>query len=226
MLVADVRTYVRSLCDEADVSYLTPDELTVMLQVAYNQFRRLVMKYDTSFYELTMDFTAPNSQNLSLNGTLLGAAAPAATRLEKIVRIMVLDAFPNGTPTSILPPAVSIEDLLNKRAAYGLVSWFLQNQILRFSAICSVPIQVQYVAQPNVDWSAGTYIDDLGEFHDIIALLAINKFKIKDVSQNLLQSQELSDRIQDLKRYLSDGRNGQASDYVTSTDTGYDSWFM
>lgn len=213
MIVSEVRALVYTLVDEEDATFLTAAKLTTLLQIAYAEFRRLVCSYDTSIYEVTYNFAAPNADSQTLDGTLLGSAA-TQPRLMKPVRVVQLDA-PNGKPTRLFTPAVSYESLLAKQS-FGNVCWWLQGRVLRFNAVVGVPFQVQYVSVPTVVWTVGTnYIDDLNDFHDIIALLAISKYKVMDFAANPMHAEELAKRLQDLKAFLSSGRSGDASRYVT-----------
>lgn len=212
MTVAEVRLLFRTLTDEADLTFVTEAKLTVLLQTAYAEFRRLVCTYDTAFFEVSYNVVAPNAKSLSLDGTLLG---PTATqpRAVKLARILALDA-PGGNPVRLLRAADSYEALLAGQT-FGNISWWLQTRTLQFSSVVSTPLQIQYVPTSTVDWLSGTYIDDLVDYHDIIALLAISNYKIMDFSPNPMHAEQLAKRLQDLKAYLSAGRSGDAARYVS-----------
>jgi len=213
MNVGEVRTQVRALLDEGDLTFLTEAKLTVMLQAAYREFRHTITGIDTSYYEVTYNVVAPNADSLSLDGALLG---PTATQplAERLIRVLQLDA-PNGRPVRALRPANSYENM-QAMNSFGSVSWWLQNRTIRFNATVSFPLQIQYLPAPTVNWAnTPDYIDDLSEFHDIISLLAINQYKIMDYAPNAFQDAQLAKRMADLRGYLNRTRSGSSSMYVT-----------
>lgn len=222
MTVSEVRALVRTLTDEADTTFLSDAKLTSLLRIAYEEFRRLVCTYDTSYYEVSFNYAAPNATSLSLDGTLLGPSATQARAL-KIVRVTLLDA-PNGKPSKLLRPAVSYESLLAGQG-FGTLSWWLQNRTMQFSSHVASPLQIQYLPESTVDWSVGTYIDDVVAYHDVIALLAMNNYRVMDAAPNVPQQEQLAKKLADMKAFLSAGRSGEATRYVTEEFHEGSGWY-
>jgi hypothetical protein len=74
-----------------------------------------------------------------------------------------------------------------------------------------------------VDWTTGitaaAFIDDMAAmFGDMIALYAMQQYKIKDFAENPLQYTQLQRRESALRSLLTQGRNGDASRYYTEED--------
>lgn len=219
MLVSEVRALVRTLTDEADLTFLTEAKLTSLLLTAYNEFRELVTSTDDSYYVTTYNFAAPNATSQTLDGTLLGATA-TQPRLTRISQVLALDV-PNGTPIQKLTAASSMDELFG-RPGYGVTSWWLQGRVLRFSTNMARPFQVQYIPVSTLTWSTGTdYIDDLNDYHDIIALLAMNGYNIMNGSADNQHSVQLQRRLKSLRSYLNTSRSGEASRYVSQEDGGW-----
>lgn len=221
MYVQDVANYFRSMTDEPDKTFITDAQLVVMLQVAYNEFRTMVTAQDSSPYEETYNVAATGLTYLDLNGSLLGPTATLPV-LQRIVRVCQIISAANPTITRVLRPAASLETMRNG-TAISESSYFLQNRVLRFSRILDQAIQIQYLPVPTVDWAGGLnggnkYIDDLSEWHDIIALIAMSQYQVKDFQQNPAAIMLLNQRKKDFHRYISESRNGDAARYVSSGD--------
>lgn len=62
------------------------------------------------------------------------------------------------------------------------------------------------------------FIDDLSEFHDIIALLAYRQYAIKDFATNPVLEAHRTERIEDLKDFFASGFSWAARTFVIGTD--------
>ena len=70
----------------------------------------------------------------------------------------------------------------------------------------------------NVISDAGSFIDDLVMFHDLIALLACKHYMIKDFATNPVLIGQMEMRIKALNEYLSTGRNFSGNNGVIGSD--------
>lgn len=228
MNTQEIANYFRALADEPDLTFLDNTQLGTLLGAAYSEFRRMVMAQDTSYYEISYNTVAPNASSLDLNNILLGQT-PTQPRLERIVRIALTDGGTPPTIRRILRPAPTLEALIGG-STFGDMGYFLQNRTLQFNLQVVNPLQIQYVAADSTNWVAGvtapTYVDDLvaTEWGDLIALLAMRQFAIKDFASNPPMSEQLNKRLSDLRRFLSDSRSGNGASYVTTNDDYSTSW--
>lgn len=219
MLTNEIAAYCRSCIDDPDLTFWSNSDMAVALSIGYNEFRRMISRVDTSYYEVSENFAAPNANFIDLNNILFGSA-PTKARCEKIVRIFITDG---GTPPNLgtlLRPADSAETL-SGGSGWGDQSYWLQNRVLRFNNTMSSPLQIQYLPASQINWvtgiSATTYVDDVAdEYGDLIALLAIKSYKIKDFAENPMQAAQLAIRTSDLMAYLNEGRSGDSYRFVSS----------
>ena len=208
---SEVIAYYRNLTDDPDREFITDSQLYVMMASAYDEFRQLVTRHDQSFYALAYNFS-PGGYTYALSGIMFGST-PSQPRLSRITRIT---RMAGSRPTSFLRAAGSREDL-NSDISGG--AYWLQGTTLEFSASVSGPLQMTYIPVSSVTWSSTPgFIDDLVEFHDVIALLCMQQYKIKDFAENPMHAQQLAKRLGDLKAYLAVSRSGDASRWVTESD--------
>lgn len=224
MFSKDIATYFRAMTDDPDLTFINDAQLAVLLEIAYNEFRRLVCTIDQSFYEIAYNGAAPNANFLSLDNLMLGAV-PTQPRLEKITRVCATDGATPPTIRALFRPASSFESLVSG-STFGDQSYWLQNKVLRFNSVIQTPIQIQYIPASSFNWAAGIaaniYLDDVAvEFGDVIALLAMQSYKIKDFQEQPMQLQQLQKRLTDMKKYLAVTRSGDAARFVSSYDGSY-----
>lgn len=225
----EIATYLRSMVDDPDLTFVSNVELAMMLQAGYSSFRRVVLNNSSSYYEQGYDFLAPNSYTVDLNNLFLGQT-PTQPRLEKIVRLHAIDAVPMTMRGRIFRPAASLENLMSN-TTFGDTSWWLQNRKITFSNQLAVPFHMDYIPADTTVWTTAvttpTFIDDLvaSEWGDLVALLAIQSYKIKDFAQNPMHDALLNQRMQDFKAFLNHGRSGDASRFVQAEDdAGISGW--
>lgn len=218
----EIATYFRGLVDDPDLTFLSNAALATMLQAGYASFRRTVLTNSSSYYEQGYDFAAPNAYSVDLNNLFLGQT-PTQPRLEKIVRLYQIDAVPMTRRGRIFRPAASQEALMSG-SSYGDVSWWLQGRKIIFGNQLSVPFRMDYIPADTTVWATAvttpTFIDDLAasEWGDLVALLAMQSYKVMDFAQNPMHDALLAQRMRDFRAFLNQGRSGDASRYVSSED--------
>ena len=221
MKTNDVVTYFRSIVDENDKTFLTDAEVSSYLTIAYQEFRRQVVAVDTTPYEELLDLPAPAADTLSLDNVVLGTT-PTHDRLLQMVRLCTTDGATPAVVKRVLRPANSLEEL-RAGTTFGDIAFFLQGRILRFNAVVSDAVQLQYIPASTLVWASNlnvaTFIDDVAEeFGDLIALFAVSSYRMKDFSANPFADQQVARRVSEMRSWLSTGRNGQSARYVSSTD--------
>ena len=225
---ADIANYMRALVDDPDAVFLSPSRLAAFLDTAYTQFRSHLP--DESF-EVRYDPAALAAQiELDLSGILFGFAA-TQPRCQRITRVMAIDSASNFL--GLLQPAGNFEGLFQAPAAslwawYGSARWWLDGRALRFSAPYTGAIRIMYLPDSTLNWTtaiaagnaAGGYVDDFGQWHDIIARMAAQDYYAADGKANAKLDQTLALRLQDMDAFVARGRSGLASNYVRDIEQG------
>ncbi len=213
MLVDEVYNLYRLYMDEPDETFVNQAIASGFLDLAYRDFRSLVVSTDPYIYTASVTFTLAASRIQTLVGTILGAGAPAADRMYELRDLWWTDAA--GTYAyGRLKPGSAAEELVDGRCDYVLIG-----DSLVFNVERSGTLRVNYIPEPNVDWAtiAPTYIDDLHSFHDMIALIAYLQYAIIDSAENPQLLALLAKRTQQLREYL-ENRSGGISERVADVE--------
>lgn len=212
MTVDEVHALFDTLIDEDDVTFVTQAQRVVILEQAYDRFRRIVSTLDPHYYGTSVTITpAADTYNLSTAAVkILGVvdASLTATRLSSLVKVYAVDSSSNWAYDMIA--AASWEELRLRANTYLLVG-----SVLHFHAQPSDNLVLQYVPINAISWTdAATFIDDLAEFHDIIALLAADLYSVRDGIPNQVLSVMLTERRIELEIYLNTSRVRGQSDHI------------
>ena len=211
------RTYI----DEPDQTFVSNEMVTKMLQVGYNEFRNKVITYDPSIYTKTADYVLSEALQLDLSavtptgfaGPIVGAAAVTAGERLELLIALYRPGDVTGTPVTVYNPVQSLSAL---QASGG--SYHFTDGLLMFSGRISATVRLAYVPDANVSWNPAApaaYIDDLGLFHDLIALYAYKQYAIADAAMNQPLLYQLEKREVALEEYLTH-RNVGGANYVNS----------
>ena len=220
--VHQLATYYRRLVDDSDQTFFSQDELAQALSIGYQQFRNLVYSHQPDVLQQVYSVTVPNAFVLNLDNVLFGTT-PSQTRCMRILRIQSLNQ--DGSVRRLYRPVGSVEQLQTLSYA-ATPAWTLQRRELRFNFQCNDTIQIVYLPQDTINWTAGVvpasnvYIDDLVEWHDLIALFAVQQYAIKDFQMNPAVSVQLATRKADFLSYLTSTRDGDASRIVQWEHSG------
>lgn len=136
---------------------------------------------------------------------------------------------PSGSILGTFQPATSWETLgqipnasaamLSNYAWTGQRYW-LDGKLLRFSVPVSGQIQIWYLPTDTIDWNAAIapgankFVDNLTQFHDIIALLAAEQYYIQQAQPNQMLELQLRRRTDKMMEFFAQARSGKASRYV------------
>lgn len=221
MYVHEIADYARAIADDPDQVMLSQARLATFLKIAYKRFRGLV---PSEVYEVRQGpVTATGQVNIDLNNVIFGTA-PTATRAQKITRVQLVNAT-TGVLEQLLQPRSSMESLGQNGAGSnfwnGGPSWWLDGRVLRFSGPVTGTLEVWYLPDETVNWTAGVvsgsnvYVDDLDRWHDIIALMAIgDSYSMADGAMQAAIKQTSSERITEMREFFAESRSGKASRYV------------
>lgn len=230
MYVNELGDFVRMLVDDPNQVFLSPSRLAVFLQQGYLQYHSQVTQEAPEVFEVMYTPPTPSSvYELNLDGILFGAT-PSKRRCQKMTRIVAFDAG-SGLPIGILQPAASYETLSPNTSGsmqlriYPNLRWWLDGRVLRFSAALNLSIQIWYIPDPNINWALGlatpgVYIDDLTQFHDLIALKAARFYYVADSGSNPEIARMTAQREADMNSYFAETRSGRGSRYVLDEQSG------
>jgi len=214
MNVRELTTYFRELADEPDENFLTSTQVENYLAIAYDEFRSEICNIDQlAFVEaVTIMLTGGSTYDLATGAVvILGSAAPAGDRMLRLISIALPVTGAIGQPT--LRPVSSLRALNHTPNSY-----MLQGTTLYFSEAHSASYTLSYLPVSAVDWSKTAvlddeFIDDYTSHHDVIALLALLQYYIRDGIVNAPAVSRLDQRIQALREHVGN-RVFSASQYV------------
>lgn len=205
----------RALVDDPDKTFFSNTDVQNALQLGYNEFRRIVTTECPEVYEQIYQVTISTAA-LNLDTVMFGPTT-SQPPCQRISRVEMVD--PNGFVTQIIKPVTTIEQLLPN---YGWqLRWCLQGRILRFNVPVIGTVSIQYTPESTLNWAtiavpgSTVYVDDLGQWHDIIVYLAVQQYAIKDWAQNPILQQQLNRRMLQFTRFLGQSRSGDGARWVT-----------
>lgn len=222
--VYQVSNYYQAILDDSDGSDLDPAAIAMHLERGEAEYRRMVSAASPLTFRALQSFAVgSDNYDLALVGNpvvLMGAGPLAPANAQRIARINMLSLgaiTPGSRPTRI-NPAKSWEDFQQQAEGGSWTaggSWILDGTILRFTGTISTTANLDYLPVSNVDWTQqatpvppalGTWIDDLVEWHDLIALFGAQHYLIHVAREDPRIAALLARRLVDFRRYLTDGR--------------------
>jgi hypothetical protein len=216
MLVDEIGTLFQGLTQEDDPTFITPAITSVILGLGYGQFRTIVSTHDPDFYGIRVTIVpAADNYNLSTAAVrILGGGALTGPRLVKLLKVVNVDGA--GTVSFFYRAAGSTEELHRKSSRY-----LLEGSLLHFTndSVSGESIELRYVPVSSVDWTRLTagdaeFVDDLEEFHDIIAMLGVRQYSVRDGVGNDVLDGLLQQRLHELEMYLTSGRVPESGDHI------------
>jgi len=214
--VEDVASYFSVLVDETDQTFMPTDILQHWLQIGYNQYYQWVSDHDSDRFALQHSW-AQNGSDYDMNGVLLGPAAPDATRLLQLIRIVSVDA--SGIVGLHYRAVNNLEQL--DTVEYVEPKYYLQGTKIYFDSDIQDTLRLDYIPAATVDWTKTTsgdneWIDDLLGFHDLIALFAAQQYFASDSQPNPLIDRLTAIRSKAFVEQLARGRSISANRFVHS----------
>tara|TARA_R110002012_G_scaffold303595_1_gene505431 strand:- start:3754 stop:4452 length:699 start_codon:yes stop_codon:yes gene_type:complete len=221
----EVAVLFRAYTDESDATFLSDADVATFLNIAYKQFRQLVQRQDNFYFATRVQITLSNKRvyDLSSTGaeavTVLGPS-PSAEKMTRLLRVGTDDSSGNLTSGVYLRACRSTVEVTN-----SIFSYMLEGSKLYFSGDSNQKYNLEYVPEAptvfttaNIQTGAGAVIDNLSDYHDLIALLAYRQYAIKDFQQNPVVEIQLAERRAEITEYLQEGRAFNARSSVISVD--------
>lgn len=214
MLVEEVSALFLQFVDEQDTTFLTPAQRQFYLKTAYDAFRNEVAGIDAFFYATNVDFSVTDALSYPLGSgatIILGPNAAAGTRMERPLRLVLLND--GSEEIGYLGRKGNIDDVRPQDSTSFAWSGFYQltNRTLYFDRKFTSSMRLYYIPETSVDWSRDTsgdneYIDDMNQWHDIIARLAVRDYyAVRDGATNEANEYALQGRLAKMRGFLSNG---------------------
>jgi len=222
-----VAAYLRTIIDESDATFISDADISTFLSIAYEEFRQLVSDVDPNQFIVSQNYTLASADTLDLSAVaniIMGASVVAPQqRLMQIVRIVSLDG--SGNVTNIMNPVYSYESLITQDGAWNS-RYMLQGTTIKFSALQTGVIRIEYVPLSDVDWTQITtgdneFIDDMVAMHDLIGLLAAKSYFMIDGADNKSILTQIQTRLGHLNDFTERGRIRNANRYVGTESYGF-----
>lgn len=224
MTVKDAYDYLRLLMDEADDTFVTPPQVQQMLRLGEAKYRRLIGQIEPSILATSIVIQIPSGStqyDLATGTPSCLGANPSAPRLQKLMSVRACDI--NSNDIYELEGAGTFQDQAINQSGPFLNSgrYRLEGTVL-YVGMRPLKCRIVYVPVSQTDWtkiapSDNAFIDDLEEWHDLIALYGWEQYHLRDVQGSATISplvQQVASRTAELKAYLISGRDPGASDHV------------
>lgn len=218
MNVGEVYDLFRSLVDEPDETFLSVADTQTYLHAGHLEYRGTITDINPEIFSSRIWIT-PTSREFELAGTIFSsaaAAAPAADQAERLIRIGLVDSQANDSLSYYMTPCQTPVGLENAEGDYCLVA----TKLIFFSDMTGQTIRIEYVRVPaltKTNWVSGSnvFIDNLPNYHPLIALYAARYYAIRDGAANPSLIEQLRIKEQELKSFLTTGRLMDSSQYIS-----------
>lgn len=238
MFTNNVVQLFREFVDEPDSSWLSDTMLQHMMHVAHQQYRNLIVDINPWIFANAVELEFADTHTYQLGGAgpvvIAGPGAPVALTAARLDRIIALATNPGaagiGFPPADASPVFewtcvnSLPQLDSTARSYMLWSRlsFLQlSEVYTGSLFLYYVFQTPAVGEAGCLWtplSAINFIDDFNTFHDVIALLAAERYySVRDGATNEQVSRLAKIRSAELQDYISE-MHGHGMDYVRYED--------
>lgn len=228
MFVREVADLFRQYADEQDNTFLTAAQVSTYCRLGYEEYYRLVQKISPE--------SLVTGVNITLNGVWFYDLADAANpvrllgtslthkRMLRLYRLALVDPT-TGIVQLLLEGVNTAEEWQASKspvliAGFMPVKYFWSGDRILFSATMQGTVQVSYIPYNcktaefagGIDWTktgAGDneFIDNFQDFHELIALLAYQRYAIRDGADNQQLQRQLQALTAEFKSYLGSGRN-------------------
>ena len=228
MNVGEVYNLFRSLVDEPDETFLSIADTQTYLHAGHLEYRATVTDIDPEVFS-TRTWIAPTSSEFELAGTIFTSAtavAPPADAGERIIRLGAVDSAASDQLAYYLVPCQSPIGVQNADGDYCLSG----TRLIFAANLTGTELRVEYVRIPAItktDWitTSVTFIDNLLNYHPLIALYAARYYSIRDGATNVNLVNQLNHKEQELKQFLATGRATDGAQFI-APQLGYSNVVM
>ena len=230
--VYQVTDYFRKVIDEADQTFMSQADVAQFLEIAYDEFRFFVTDIDPNHFHRVQTTPVITLNEFDLDVTvapfnaILGPNALDIDRMQQMMRVTTVSQGTSPPVGTIYEPVYSYESLISSGFTWPN-RYMIQGTKMLFQQVPSTQLRIEYIPQSVVDWSNlnvppgppnPEWIDDLIQFHDVIALMAAKNYAIADGADSGQVQLQLKMRSDQLKEFLTRGRLVPANRWVGDDD--------
>lgn len=179
MLVEEVAKLYSTWVDETNAAWHT-SVLPLLLARGYNMFRQKVIRQQPLIYATSINIQPSQYQyDLANDVPSIMGSSPMAARLETILELRYIEGDGHeGTRVQLVPDAHQLARVVGTAGV-------LRGSIIQFNATIGEQLKLWYIPETSVDWAKtitgdNEWIDDLGAYHELIAVYASQYYAIKD----------------------------------------------
>jgi hypothetical protein len=218
MNVGEVYDLFRSLVDEPDETFLSVDNTQTYLHAGHLEYRSFITDINPEIFSSRI-WIVPTSREFELAGTVFSsaaAAAPAADQAERLIRLGLVDSQANDSLSYYLTPCQTPVGLENAEGDYCLVG----TKLIFIGSMSGSTIRIEYVRVPAIvktGWlsTSNVFIDNLPNYHPLIALYAARYYAIRDGASNPALLAQLDIKERELRAFLATGRLTDSAQYIS-----------
>ena len=199
MLVEEVAALFLFYIDEQDPTFFDSPQRSIILKHGYQMFRSMVNRQSDRFYEAQVDLAFANQDTYDLaTGTvkILGTGVLTNARMVRPKQLIYIPA--GSTEVYYQTPllqARSWQELANEPTK----SYILRGTTITLARNFTGTLRLFYEPESAVDWTKTATgdnepIDDLHEFHDMIAMFAAQHYAAADGGWNSQLQSMLDER--------------------------------
>lgn len=230
--VYQVTDYFRKVIDESDNTFMSQADVAQFLSIGYDEFRFFVTDIEPNIFHRVQVTPVINLNEFDLAVTaapfnaILGPNALDADRMQQMMRVTTISRGTSPPVGTIYEPVYSYESLISSGFTWPN-RYMIQGTKMLFQQVPGTDLRIEYIPQSVVDWSnlnvppgppGPEWIDDLIQFHDVIALMAAKNYAIADGADSSQVQLQLKMRSDQLKEFLTRGRLVPANRWVGDDD--------
>lgn len=226
MFVDELAELFKDYIDESDDSFVDTAKRTRYLKMGYDEFRRLASQYDPTIYQTVVDIVLSNVTEYDFALTtnpvrLLGKPAAGLTG-PRLLRLSEMSIKYSNQPPYGQMPWVGVKSIAElSQGSWG--TYLFVGTKLQFPFNINGTLSIRYIGVPiGPDWTKQApgddeRIDDLEDWHDLIALMAAQQYNIRDNAANAELQRKRAERTLEFQMFLCNGRDFTSSTRISMT---------
>lgn len=221
--LSDITAQMMFYVDETDPTFLNSSMAQLCVKNGYSEFVRTCQQVDPELFMTQVTINLVNQRTYDLgdpanNPCITGPTLNPPTALP-FLRLVDVSYLWQANPLRLVP-WTKVETYKQYAAmtnnTWMNIAWvpgyyILVKNTLEFPTALTAQFVLHYQYDP---WPktpiAGSYIDDLGQFADLIALLAAKVYAARDGTVNPALTALIADRKMQLLEYLATGRDASS----------------
>lgn len=212
---------MRQFADESDSTFFSDNDVQAGMEYGIRKFQNVCQSINTNVFVSEVTILPANVDHYDLADpanpvTIFGPTIqpPGTQRCKSIIRLYTPARSTGWGGTVVWQDVQSIEQLLWRRSVwvnllpYRNAMYFLNGNDLMFCFNVSIPIVIVYQADKLMTGTGlNAYVDDLGQFADLIAMFALEPYAIRNGTSNPVLEARKQERLTALQLRMYQGRD-------------------